>query len=337
MTSSALDNERFTRFIKFIVDRCLLWAFAGFLGIASWMAYWHGYTESWVWGVVAVAAIMLEVGSIHKFFEAKAAKQYTVAGSAAVLWVLAFSYSFIQSLAVASGTADEASLKRVDTAIIKQQANDAVADKLVAKNKAQAKVDHLTSLSWKPIPNIDGIEIKTTDAADALIAKLKGDRIYVRSKECANVSLPDSRDHCAKLTAAIAAKADVAERAKLAAELKTAEKDLASANQAHVDAVMAAQRTKSVSKASGFQQVAGRWLGVDAETVNDGVATQRTITLNLALTLTALLLFGGAVGGTHTPPAKRKEDDEPKKPVNINVATTDDALWSTLAKLKAAA
>jgi len=321
MTSS-IENGYVTKAVRFVVDRTLLWAFIGFLGIACWMGWEHGRAESWVWGVVAVCAILLEVGSIHKFFEAKAARQYTVAASAAVLWVVAFLYSFIQSLAVASGTADEAALKRVDTVVIKQQMDKSAADALVVKNKAQAKVDHLTSLLWKPIPNIDGIEVKTVDAADALIAKLRGDRIYARSKECANVSLPDSRDHCAKLTAAIAAKAEVAERAKLSDELKTAEKELADATKAHVDAVMASQSTRSVSKKSGFQQVAGRWFGVDAETVNDGVATQRTVTINIALTLTALLLFGGAVGH-----AGRKEDEpkiERRQDGTINVTMKND-------------
>lgn len=335
---SSIENGYVTRAVKFVVDRTLLWAFVGFLFIACWMGWDHGRQESWVWGVVAICAILLEVGSIHKFFEAKEARQWTVAGSAAALWIVAFSYSFVQSLAVASGTADEAALKRVDTVAAKVQVEQAVDSANKTKTKAQAKVDHLTSLSWKPVPNVDGIEIRTTHAADSIVSKLQGDRLFVRSKRCTDTSLADSRELCGKIALAIAAKADVAERAKLAAELKDAEAELVKATQTHVDAVMKSQTTRSTSKASGFQQVAGRWFGVDAETVSDGVATQRTVTLNIALTLTALLLFGGAVGGTYTPPAKRKEDEnEPKKPVSINVTTNDADLWSTLAKLKTAA
>lgn len=304
MTASNLEHERFTRLVRWVVDRCLLWAFAGFLAIACWMGWEHGAKENWVWGVVAICAIFLEVGSIHKFFEAKGAKEWTVAGAAACLWVVAFSYSFVQSLAVASNTADEASIKRVDYADTKQQNVKAAKDAEVVKTKAQAKVDHLTSLAWKPVPSIDGVEIKTEAAAEAIIQRLMGDQIYKRSKECANVSLPDSRELCGKIASAKAAKADVAERAKLAAEVKTAEAELKAAEQAHVDAVMKAQNTRSVSKKSGFQQIVGRVTGADAETVNDGIATQRTVTLNIALTLTALLLFGGVV-----PVSRRKDED----------------------------
>jgi hypothetical protein len=329
---TSVENGIVTKAVRFVVDRTLLWAFVGFLFIACWMGWDHGRQESWVWGVVAICAILLEVGSIHKFFEAKATRQWTVAASAAALWVVAFAYSFVQSLAVASGTANEAALKRVDTVAAKVQVEQAVDSTQIAKNKAQAKVDHLISLSWKPVPSIDGIEIRTELAADSIVTKLQGDRLFARSKRCTDTSLPDSRELCGKIALAVAAKSDVAERAKLAAELKVAEADLVKATQTHVDAVMKSQNTKSTSKASGFQQVAGRWFGVDAETVNDGVATQRTVTLNIALTLTALLLFGGAVGSTGiVPPARRNEDESIARPAPSPAPVNDNAdVWRAI-------
>lgn len=315
---SHLESERFTRIVRGIVDRSLLWAFAILLIAACIMGWKHGAVDGWLWGMFAVGVILLEVGSIHKLFEAKAAKQHHIVVAACVLWLCAFGYSMVQSLAVASTNQSEVALMRVDAVDTKADAAKAIKDAEARKMLAEEKVAHVRQLLFKPVPQINGIEIKTTDQADAIITNLRGDRLFTRSKRCTDVSLPDSRAHCDKITAALAAKDDVAERRKLTGEAKAADEALKVAERELADAVLKNQRIRTVKATTGFQETAGRWLGVKPETVSDAVATQRTVTLNIALTLAALMLFGGVV-------TRKPEDDAPSPHVareTINTATT---------------
>lgn len=305
---SHLESERFTRLVRGIVDRSLLWAFAILLIAACVMGWQHGAIDGWLWGMFAVGVILLEVGAIHKLFEARAAKEYHIVVAACALWVCAFGYSMVQSLAVASTNQSEVALMRVDAVDTKADAAKSIKDAEAKRTLAEQQVAHVRSLLFKPVPQVNGIEIKTVDQADAIVANLRGDRIFARSKSCNDVSRPDSRTHCDKITAALAAKDDVAERRKLQGEAKAADTALAAAERELADAVMKNQKIRTVKATTGFQETAGRWLNIKPEAVSDAIATQRTVTLNIALTLAALLLFGGVVS--------RK----PEEPASPNVA-----------------
>lgn len=164
--------------------------------------------------------------------------------------------------------------------------------------ETERAIKTLESVEQSRLASAGWISTKPAPAWKAEISNLEGDKIFTRSKQCSNVTLPDSRAHCDKLTEARAnlATAEAHERdaASLAA-LRTKLQELRA--QAREDKPgMSAARTQS----DNFVRLAGVVTGQWVQAASDEGRSKANFGVNVFMILLmmvgpAALITGGLI------------------------------------------
>lgn len=144
---------------------------------------------------------------------------------------------------------------------------------------------------------------RTVEILDGEISVAKRDRLWTRTRECADATASESRDFCARIDKLVAEKATARaaasiqrDRERLQADLREVETKLAGINLADV-----------MKKADPATEALAKILGWDADTVKTRLA------LMIALLFEIAGLLPWIIHGSHG--AKRREDQKPNEPV----------------------
>lgn len=183
------------------------------------ICYNYGITQTFWHGVgFALLAIVLAVVP-------DAAAQEWEKGAKGSAIAIAIGCCFLAPVAYQSHLGYSASVRVGDINITQAKHEVAdnnkqdIADARKEKEMAEAAIKRL---SWLPT------DVTATGIA-AEIANMEGDRIYVRSKQCANVTVKESRDFCDKLTSLRKSKGAVEDLSKARERLDNANAWLARA------------------------------------------------------------------------------------------------------------
>lgn len=288
-------DARLTEAVRYVVDRSMLWAFVIVLVSACILGWSYQSSTSYLWAAIAVAVVLGEVGAIHKAVEAHRDGNRMVVGAGVAVWAVCFTYSFVQSMGVAATSQEAGAALRQAKHVAYEDASDDVAKAQDKYNKAAEALSKL-----KPA--------RSASDARAEIDKAEAHRFWQMTNSCKETKGPQTRAFCDNYRAA---EADL--RSWDDISVKTTARDTA---KAELDKAKRERRAAPVSTAAvdPFSQIVHKYTNMDVQTVSDVTATQKTITVNSILTLTALMLFAGAAG------TRRK--DEPPAPLHTAEPST---------------
>jgi hypothetical protein len=276
------------------------WARVGIivLGVAALMSYDFGASVSWKHGAfLALLSFVAAFGpeAAHKAWEEG---RKGVATTIAVLCVPLLAIEFYSHAGYTAGlrgdniaTAKVANVKydNATDAVKEDKANLTMWTERLAKLEAEN--------AW--------VVTVTADALRAQAVNMEGDKVFKRSKECANVTIAESRKFCDKL-------ADIRSRISLAEEKATLTKQIEGTKKVLADARSKADTTEYKSSAVVHQNeflakaVALVGYGELAPSATIEETAQQSANLMMALAGTGLPAFALFIAGLY----RRKEQSE---------------------------
>jgi hypothetical protein len=279
-------DERLNSTVRYIVDRSMLWAFVIVLVAACILGWSYQSGVSYLWAAIAVAIVLGEVGAIHKAVEAYRERNWIAVGAGATVWALCFGYSFVQSLGVAATSQDSGVALRQAKHVTYEHASSDEAS-------LKTKLERLETARAKMQPQ------RTAAEARAVMSSTEAHRWWAMTENCSATKGPQTRAWCDNYRAA---QADLTLWDLIGTQdhkIEEARAELRTAQKSRRDAPVVTSGTDP------FAKLVNAYTGADIQSVADATAVQKTVTVNSILTLTALMLFGGAVGAarreTHRP------------------------------------
>jgi hypothetical protein len=133
--------------------------------------------------VTSVIAAPICLAALPKVF---ADKRFDLAAGAACILLLSLAFNFSNAVGLAGGERDS-----------RREGRES---QIARVNKAEARLSKVQSFvaDYRAIAG-DG----TPEMVDAELIGLRGDPVFSRSKNCADVTLPDSKAHCGKIAEAL--------------------------------------------------------------------------------------------------------------------------------------
>lgn len=216
-------------------------------------------TNCMIYGTAAASADVLMALCPFFFFAAKANRQYAQAFFTLCLWVVTTAFATQSAIG-------HAALNRLDTVGHREGAVAQYKD--LHTDLSQARKE----LGWNP-------EGRSADIVSAEVEKHKQNALWVRSAECANATLKDSREYCQQYQTLQAELASARARVKL--------KDRIESLQAKIRAVEAKDGTAATTSESDPQ----------AKTMSRlaGVTLEQAQSASIAIGA-LMILFGAAYG-----------------------------------------